>query len=106
MSRTPSSRSSLNLYLIGRILRIHSLLRGVRAYFAPLRLPGPLCLPFFFWAAWCVELYSRIFGTQAPITRDFIRIGMVPYAMDTSRMRAELLAKLSYPTLADGMVEM
>ena len=60
----------------------------------------------FFWAAWAVEQYARIFGVQAPITRDFIRIGMVPYAMDTSRMRAELLAELTYPTLAEGMVEM
>ncbi len=36
----------------------------------------------------------------------FVRIGMVPYVMDTSSMRRELLAELVYPTFQQGIVEM
>jgi nucleoside-diphosphate-sugar epimerase len=60
----------------------------------------------FFWAAWCVEWYARIMGSAAPLTRDFIRIGMVPYVMDTARMRRELLPTLAYPTLEEGIKEL
>ena len=57
----------------------------------------------FFFAAWCVEAYARIFHTQAPLTRDFIRIGMASYVMDTSRMKTELRPRLEHPRLADGL---
>ncbi len=57
----------------------------------------------FYWAAWWVELYARIFGTPAPITRDFIRIGMASYWSDTSRMKTELVEKLEHPMLSDGI---
>lgn len=72
------------------------------------KLPRPWRAPafLFFWAAWFVELYARIFSTAAPITRDFIRIGMVPYVMDTTRMRQELLPELTFPTLDEGIVEL
>lgn len=72
------------------------------------KLPRPWRAPafLFFWAAWFVELYARLHNTAAPITRDFIRIGMVPYVMDTTRMRQELLPELTYPTLDEGIVEL
>ena len=57
----------------------------------------------FFVAAWCVETYARIFRTKAPLTRDFIRIGMQSYVMDTSRMKAELRAELTHPRLENGL---
>ncbi|MCP4230791.1 MAG: NAD-dependent epimerase/dehydratase family protein [bacterium] len=57
----------------------------------------------FYWAAWWVELYARIFGTPAPITRDFIRIGMASYWSDTTKMKEELINELEYPTLDDGI---
>jgi nucleoside-diphosphate-sugar epimerase len=60
----------------------------------------------FYLAATAVELYARLFGTAAPLTRDFIRIGMVPHVIDTQRMRRELLPALRYPTLAEGFLEM
>jgi len=65
----------------------------------PWRAPGWT----FYWAAWWVELYARVFGTPAPITRDFIRIGMASYWSDTSRMKADLLTELEHPKLSDGI---
>ena len=47
--------------------------------------------------------FAAVFRTRAPLTRDFIRIGMASYTADTSRMKAELLPVLQYPTLAEGM---
>jgi nucleoside-diphosphate-sugar epimerase len=57
----------------------------------------------FFLAAWCVETYARLFQTSSPLTRDFIRIGMASYVMDTSRMKSELLPNLTYPSLDEGI---
>jgi nucleoside-diphosphate-sugar epimerase len=65
----------------------------------PWRAPTPL----FYLAAGLVEAYARLFGTAAPLTRDFIRIGMVPHVIDTRRLRAELLPQLAYPTLDEGI---
>lgn len=58
----------------------------------------------FYAAAALVELYATVFRTRAPITRDFIRIGMASYTADTTRMNTELLRELRYPTLDQGMV--
>jgi nucleoside-diphosphate-sugar epimerase len=60
----------------------------------------PLWLIYF--AAQLCEFQSRLFGTRAPLTRDFITIGRCSYYGDTSRMRAELLSKLKYRTIAEG----
>ena len=49
------------------------------------------------------ELFSSIFGTRSPLTVDFIKIGMVSYYGDTTRMRNELLPSLKYKTYKDGM---
>jgi nucleoside-diphosphate-sugar epimerase len=57
----------------------------------------------FFMAALIVEAYASVFDTPAPLTRDFIRIGMVSYVMDTSRMRTELVSELLYPSLNEGL---
>jgi nucleoside-diphosphate-sugar epimerase len=67
--------------------------------------PRPLRLPewTFFTAALAVELFATVFRTAAPLTRDFIRIGMASYVADTSRMKKELLPELSYPTLEHGL---
>jgi len=54
-------------------------------------------------AARMFELFSSIFGTKSPLTRDFIKIGMVSYYGDTSRMREELLSELKYKTFKDGI---
>lgn len=56
-----------------------------------------------FMAAQLVEIYAKIFKTDSPITKDFIRIGMVNYTGDTTRMREELLPKLKYPTIDEGI---
>lgn len=53
-------------------------------------------------AAQCCEWNSLLLGVQSPLTKDFIRIGMVSYYGDTARMRAELLPALKYPTLETG----
>lgn len=56
-----------------------------------------------FTAAWLVEQYAKIFRTRSPLTRDFIRIGMVSYTGETKRMKEDLMPKLKYPTLDEGM---
>jgi nucleoside-diphosphate-sugar epimerase len=66
--------------------------------------PRPRRLP-----AWCfvaagatTELYAAVTGSIAPLTRDFIRIGMSSSVADTSR-RTELVPRLAFPTLEDGI---
>ena len=58
----------------------------------------------FYAAAALTEAFATIVRTRAPLTRDFIRIGMASYTMDTSRMKRELLPELKYPTLHEGIV--
>lgn len=65
----------------------------------PWRMPEGLI----FTAAALFEAASTIFGTKSPLTRDFIRIGMVPYHSDTTRFRHEILPKLKYPTMREGV---
>jgi nucleoside-diphosphate-sugar epimerase len=66
---------------------------------APWRLP--------FWAielaAAVCERYALLARTASPLTHDFVRIGRVSYWGDTTRMRAELLPRLAYPTLASAL---
>jgi hypothetical protein len=68
-------------------------------YSRPWRLPV-WCI---FTAAWLVEKYAKLFKTVSPITRDFIRIGMVSYTGDTGRMKEDLLPALRYPTIEEGI---
>lgn len=49
------------------------------------------------------EYYGAIFGTQSPLTKDFITIGRVPHFGDISRMRRELLPSLVHPSLESGL---
>jgi hypothetical protein len=48
------------------------------------------------------EISSLLFGTRSPLTKDFIRIGLVNYYGDTTRMRNELLEELKYKTFKEG----
>lgn len=54
-------------------------------------------------AAACCEAFASVFGTASPLTRDFIRIGMTSAVADTSRTKKELLPRLEYPTLREGL---
>ena len=54
-------------------------------------------------AARTFELISSIFNIRSPLTLDFIKIGMVSYYGDTSRMRKELLPELTYKTYKEGI---
>jgi nucleoside-diphosphate-sugar epimerase len=54
-------------------------------------------------AAFLCELQSSLFGTRAPLTRDFIDIGRVSYCGDAARFRKELLPVLAHPTLDSGV---
>ncbi len=49
------------------------------------------------------ELAAWLLRQPAPLTRDFIKIGMASYVADTSRMKAELLPRLAYPNLQAGL---
>lgn len=68
-------------------------------YRKPLRLPDP----FFFAAAHCCDLGSRIFGTSVPLNPDILRMGMTSSVADISRLTVELGYKLKYPTLREGL---
>jgi nucleoside-diphosphate-sugar epimerase len=57
----------------------------------------------FYLAAGIVEGFAQIFRTRSFLTRDFIKIGTASYVSDTTRMRAELLPKLIYPSFAEGI---
>jgi nucleoside-diphosphate-sugar epimerase len=49
------------------------------------------------------EVGAAIMNKPAPLTRDFIRIGMASYVSNTERMKAELLPQLVYPDLQSGL---
>src|SRR5438093_600222 len=68
--------------------------------------PKPWRLP-----RWCFplagagcEAFAALFGTAAPLTRDFVTIGMASTWADTSRMKRELLPRLRFPALPGGLV--
>lgn len=69
------------------------------------RLPRPRRLPVWliYAAAWLCEVGAWLARTPSPLTRDFIRIGRVPYYGDTGRARRELIPALRYPTLSHGL---
>lgn len=54
--------------------------------------------------AWVCETVAKLFGAKTPLTKDFLDIGRVPYCCDTSRMKADLLPALRYPSLREGQV--
>jgi len=70
-----------------------------RGYHKPWRMPVGLIM----FAAEVFELFSKIFGTRSPLTKDFIKIGMASYYGDTKKMRAELLPTLKYKNYKDGI---
>jgi nucleoside-diphosphate-sugar epimerase len=69
------------------------------------KLPKPWRLPAWIFplAGTATEAAASLLGTASPLTRDFIRIGMASYVMDTDRMKRELLPNLRYPTLLEGL---
>ncbi len=67
--------------------------------------PRPWRLPrwMFFAATWGCEAFALLFRTPAPLNRDVIRAGMTSSVADNSRMKQELLPRLAYPTLDEGL---
>lgn len=57
----------------------------------------------FFAAATTCEMWATVFPVRSWLTRDFVKIGMASAVADTSRMKKELLPKLQFPSLADGI---
>ena len=83
-------------------LTLQELLDQLAAY---LGCPKPWRLPqwmFYAAGASCKSL-ARLLGTTAPLTRDIVKAGMTSAVADTSRMKKELLLRLAYPTLAEGI---
>lgn len=54
-------------------------------------------------AANIFEAASALFSIKSPLTKDFIDIGKVSYYGDTTRMKMDLLPKLKYATMKDGV---
>jgi nucleoside-diphosphate-sugar epimerase len=48
------------------------------------------------------EIGAWLMSKPAPLTRDFIRIGMVSYVENIMRMKEDLLPELAYPGLQQG----
>lgn len=69
-------------------------------YKKPWRMPPGLII----FAAKCCEMFSLVFNTKSPLTRDFITIGMCSYYGDTSRARSEILPELKYKNFKEGLV--
>jgi nucleoside-diphosphate-sugar epimerase len=67
--------------------------------------PRPIRMPVWmiYTAAFLCELFAAILRRPSPLTRDFVRIGRVSHWGDTGRARVELIPKLKYPTLQDGL---
>jgi nucleoside-diphosphate-sugar epimerase len=67
--------------------------------------PHPHRLPLWliYTAACFCELFAAVARTPSPLTRDFIRIGLVSYWGDSRRTRAELLPHFAHPTLEEGL---
>lgn len=67
--------------------------------------PRPFRVPVWsiYAAAGLCEAFAALFGTRAPLTRDFIRIGRVSHWGDTARTRAELLPQLRYRSFKEGL---
>lgn len=74
----------------------------VWGYHRPWRMP----LGLIYTAARLFEFISAVFGTKSPLTRDFIDIGRVDYYGDTDRFRKELLPRLEYGNVHEGIEEL
>jgi nucleoside-diphosphate-sugar epimerase len=83
-------------------LTIQDFLDELAAHFGcgkPWRLPKWM----FYAAAASCETAAWLFKAPSPLTLDIVRAGMTSAVADTSRMKRELLSRLAYPTLADGI---
>lgn len=67
--------------------------------------PRPFRTPLWtiYTVAWLCEMFGVVAGKPSPLTRDFITIGRVSHWGDTRRAREELIPKLMYPTLDEGL---
>jgi nucleoside-diphosphate-sugar epimerase len=65
--------------------------------------PVRMNIKIIFWVAGMFEFFSYLLRIRSPLTKDFIKIGMVSYYGDTSRMRKELLHDLKYKTYHEGI---
>ncbi|MBI3060818.1 MAG: hypothetical protein HYY83_02390 [Deltaproteobacteria bacterium] len=67
--------------------------------------PSPIRLPLWtiYAAASLCELFAAIASRPSPLTRDFITIGRASHWGDTKRAREELIPRLTYATLEDGL---
>jgi len=79
----------------------HFLDEACRVWCCPRPFRTPLWM--IYTAAGLCELFAAILRRPSPLTRDFIRIGRVSHWGDTRRAREELIPKLEYPTLEDGL---
>lgn len=68
-------------------------------YKKPWRMPVWMIM----FAASVFEFFSFVFNTRSPLTRDFVKIGMASYYGDTFRMQKELLPRLKYKTIKEGL---
>jgi NAD dependent epimerase/dehydratase family enzyme len=67
--------------------------------------PKPIRLPewAFHAAAYFCETFAAIFRTVTPLNSDIVQMGMTSVVADTSRMKKEIVAKLHFPTLREGV---
>jgi len=83
-------------------LTIQEFLDQLAAHFGcrkPWRLPEWM----FYAAGATCETAALLFKSAAPLTRDIVKAGMTSAVADNARMKSELVSRLAYPTLAEGI---
>ena len=69
-------------------------------YRKPWRLPGFA----FYWAASICENTASLLRTGTPLTRDMVEMAMTSVVAETTRMKQDLIPRLAYPSLEQGMI--
>jgi nucleoside-diphosphate-sugar epimerase len=69
-------------------------------YRKPWRLPAFA----FYWAASICENTASLLRTGTPLTRDMVEMAMTSVVAETTRMKQDLIPRLAYPSLEQGMI--
>jgi nucleoside-diphosphate-sugar epimerase len=69
-------------------------------YRKPWRLPAVA----FYWAASVCENSATLLRTGTPLTRDMVEMAMTSVVAETTRMKRDLMPRLAYPSLDQGLL--
>jgi hypothetical protein len=58
----------------------------------------------FYWAASICENTASLLRTGTPLTRDMVEMAMTSVVAETTRMKQDLIPRLAYPSLEQGLL--